>query len=170
MSRNELKNGEIMSKFKIIKSVYWVRVLVLIVLLCCICFCLVLLSKLNSAQIQLNIVIADTDIALSQLRSIESQLDNIIATTGVALSSFNSIEVTLDNTSADADVGDRDSGVTIPDDVFVPEGARICGLCTGCGEFHFLWDVEYHGHIHDDNCEHDYDLHNHIHNDGCEHD
>jgi len=34
------------------------------------------------------------------------------------------------------------------DDVIVPDGASLCGQCSGCGEYHFVWDVEEHYHDH----------------------
>jgi len=57
-----------------------------------------------------------------------------------------------------------DNSFTFPDeDIFVPEGAKICGRCLGCGEYHFIWDEEYFDHIHD------YDEHEHS-DCGCNYD
>jgi hypothetical protein len=56
---------------------------------------------------------------------------------------------------SNGDVPDGESDIDIPDDVVLPDGARICGLCSGCGEFHFLWDADHHDHIHDVECDHD---------------
>jgi len=48
------------------------------------------------------------------------------------------------------------------EEVFTPYGARICGWCSGCGEFHFIWDYHY---IYDDCCD---NTHGHCHSfDGC---
>jgi len=31
----------------------------------------------------------------------------------------------------------------------VPDGSTYCGACSGCGEFHFIWDSDYIGHSDD---------------------
>jgi len=60
-----------------------------------------------------------------------------------------------------------------------PEGASVCGRCTGCGERHLLWDDDFfiHDHHDCDDCEYEYGSeecfeceHYHIHDEHCDHD
>ena len=47
------------------------------------------------------------------------------------------------------------------EDIAVPYGARVCGWCSGCGEFHFIWDYHY---LYDDCCD---NTHGHCHTIGA---
>ncbi|MDR2571821.1 MAG: rhodanese-like domain-containing protein [Oscillospiraceae bacterium] len=56
----------------------------------------------------------------------------------------------------------------IPDDVAVPDGASLCGRCSGCGEYHFIWDDDFfHDHTHT-SCGCDFDCHCHMTPDECD--
>ncbi|MDR2572666.1 MAG: hypothetical protein LBD23_20560 [Oscillospiraceae bacterium] len=55
----------------------------------------------------------------------------------------------------------------VPDtDVIVPDGARLCGQCSGCSEYHFIWDDDddHHHHV---ECGCDYDCHCHLSPEEC---
>lgn len=67
-------------------------------------------------------------------------------------------------------ISDRDAIATPPEaqtsveGIIAPDGARVCGICSGCGEVHFIWeDNDYHhhhGHVDCNTC--DFDCHCHL--------
>jgi CII-binding regulator of phage lambda lysogenization HflD len=112
---------------------------------------------------------ADIVFLINRVSAIERQLgDDGDVTKDIALllDRVSEIEGQLGGNSDIA--GSAQGGIY--DDVVVPDGARLCGSCTGCGEYHFIWDhdhVHTHGHDHEcDDCEDDHE-HNH---DDCDHD
>jgi hypothetical protein len=129
-----------------------------------------IMERFHLTYAQLDNIATEVDAALGELSSVKSQLDVITI-------QLNSIQVLLDTIIADDDcdehhdVVDAGSDTNITDDVIVPDGYRLCGQCSGCGEYHFLWDGGHHDHTHDDECDHyDHEHHNHIHDDDCDHD
>jgi len=53
--------------------------------------------------------------------------------------------------------GDHSGAVPISVPPTIPDGSTYCGSCTGCGEYHFIWDNDYDDHEHYDDyieCDH----------------
>jgi len=97
----------------------------------------------------------------------------------------------IDNlTSLIDEFEEKSQPILPPEDFIVPQGAKICGYCTGCAEYHLIWDdIHFEDHVHQytpcgdcddvencaqgncDECEHEGDCEQffHQHNEECDH-